>query len=159
MKKLIAVLLALCLSACVFAGCRKKDDNKKNENTTTTAAAGELTTLAEIKDAKISQSDAINLIQSYSAKELSLSKEEKKECDFMFSNSAHEIDGEKYIQVIATVKQEHKNDKGEVSFTFDNKGEYYISFDGKKILKKDMKTGKYKEMEVKEVPTTEKDAD
>ena len=154
MKKLLAILLAVIVSACVFAGC-SKNENKGDDKTTTTTNASNWTTLEEIKEAAIIQSDAINLIKSYSAEELSLTKKEKKNCSFMFSNNAHEIDGVKCVQVIATVKEEHKNDKGEVSYTFDNKGEYYISFDGKQMFKKDMKSGKYEKMEVKPVPTTE----
>lgn len=147
MKKLISILLCVSVIACSFVACssKKAEESPTNDQNVVTTDA-----------AVIKEADAINLIQKqYSAVELGLSAEDYETCSFMVASSGAEVDGEYYIKVIATQKQEHKNENGESSFTFDIKGEYYISYDGKKILKKDMSVeDKYDELEVKEVPTT-----
>ncbi len=150
MKKLIAVLLCVITVCTAFAACSKggKDADK-------TTASKESTTAITTDDAKIAENDAISLIESYSDEELGLTKKQREECSFMVAGSGVEIDKEYYINVIATVKTEHKDKKtGEITYTFDDKGNYYISYDGKKILSKDPKSGKYSEMKVKAVPTT-----
>ena len=43
----------------------------------------------------------------------------------------------------------------EIKKKVDDVCDYYISYDGKKILSKDVESGKYSEMKVKPVPTTE----
>lgn len=151
MKKFLSILLCVVIVASAFVACSKNggEDNSTTENPSTTQT---ITT----DEAKIKEADAINLIKSYSAKELGLSDEEMKECSFMVANSGSELDGKFYIKVIATIKTSHKDESGNETFTFDNKGEYYISYNGKKILQKDMKAEeeKFTEMKVKEVPTT-----
>ncbi|MFR5874992.1 MAG: hypothetical protein ACLUFN_00730 [Eubacterium sp.] len=146
MKKLLSVLICISIIVCIFAAC---SDNKDNEQTSTTATTG-ITT----DSAKITESDAISLIKSYSDKELGITAEEREKCSFMVSGSGTEIDKDFYIKVIAAVKTAHE-EGDETTYTFDNKGEYYIRYDGKQILSMDMKTGKYSEMKVKDVPTTE----
>jgi hypothetical protein len=149
MKKFISVLMCVLMITCAFAGCSSSGGSDSD-----TTASTETTSKISIDDATIKDADAVNLIESYSDEELGLSADERKECSFMIDTSGVEIDNNKYVKVVAAIKTEH-NDGDETTYTFDNKGEYYIRFDGKEILSMDMETGEYNKMEVKEVPTTE----
>lgn len=151
MKKFLSIILCVVVVASAFVACSKAENNDAEGDKTEVYTSEVVTT----DDAIIKEADAINLIQSYSAKELGLTEEEYKECSFMVASSGIELDGKYYIKVIATVKTEHKDGEN-VTYTFDNKGEYYISYNGKQILQKDMKSEeeKYSDMKVKEVPTT-----
>ncbi len=126
-KKITASILCLLIAICsvVFISCSKQE----NEVQTTTALATEK---AQIKDA-----DAISYIESYSNEELGLSEKDRTKCSFMVASDGEEIDGKSYIQVIAAIKKEHKDDDGQITYTFDTKGEYYISFNGDEVLRKD----------------------
>lgn len=126
-KKISASILCLLIAICsvVFTSCSKQE----NEVQTTTALATEK---AQIKDA-----DAISYIESYSNEELGLSEKDRAKCSFMVASDGEEIDGKSYIQVIAAIKKEHKDDDGQITYTFNTKGEYYISFDGNEVLRKD----------------------
>ncbi len=156
MKKLLAIILTVCVIVCSFAACsssKKAEDKTKKTEKTTVSTTAEITT----DDAKITEADAVNLIKKqYTAKELGLSQEDYENGSFMISSSGVEYDGNYYVKVINAIKQEHKDDDGNVTYTFDTKGEYLISYDGKTILQKDMKAEKetYKKMEVREVPST-----
>lgn len=143
MKKFLAIILSLVILAGVLAGCSTKDDNKE----TTTKGTTEITT----DEAVIKEADAIDYIKSYSAKELGLSDEDYKTCSFMVGGQGIEIDGEYFIKVVAAIKNKHVDDNGKETFTFDIKGEYYISYDGKKVLQKDLTAEKdsYNELELK----------
>lgn len=155
MKKILPIILCITIIAGAFAACSgDKKDNKQTTGTTATTTTSITTDKAKIKEA-----DAINLIESYSAKELGLTKELKEDCSFMVAS-----DGEKvtykgkdnyYIKVVAVIKHE-KEDKEtkKKTFTFDYKGEYYIRFDGKQILSKSVDNDELTELEVKPVPTT-----
>lgn len=152
MKKYLSIILCIVVILSAFVACSGKDKGKDNETDGTTTTTALATDAAKIKEA-----DAINLIQSYDAKELGLDKDVIKECSFMVASSGEHIDEQKadYIKVIATIKQAHEDaETKEVTYTFDTKGEYYIRFDGKQILSKNVETGEYTEMAVKEVPTT-----
>lgn len=149
MKKILSIILCVSILACVFVAC----SNSKNEKETTTEqTVTEITT----DSAVIKESDAIELIKSYSAKELGISEKDYKLCSFMVANAGAEVNGKYYIKVIATIPTKHDNEDGSESYTFDNKGEYYISYDGKQILQKDLSAEEetYNEMKVKPVPTT-----
>jgi hypothetical protein len=151
MKKFFSVIVCALMIATMFVAC-----STNSEDATTTSSTAKTTVKYTTDDAVIAEADAVNLIKSYSAKELGLSDDEYEECSFMVANSGELIDETYYIKVVAAIKTEHENDDGEVTYTFDNKGEYYISYDGKQILQKDMSSekDKYSEMEVKAVPTT-----
>lgn len=158
MKKLLAVLMCLFMVAAVFSACSSKqqDGGSKSDEAATSEAVSDSaeagTTALALDEAVIKDADAINLVSSYSAEELSLSDEDMKNCSFMLAGSGVEIDGANYVKVIAAIKNE-KKDGDKVSYTFDIKGEYYLSYDGKQLLKKDMESGEYTEMTLKEVPT------
>jgi uncharacterized protein YxeA len=148
MKKVLPILICISIIVCAFAACSSsKNDDDSTSSVETTAA---ITT----DEAKIKDGDAIRLIESYSDDELGISSQDRKECTFMVNGSGTKIDKNYYVKVIAAVKTEHQ-DGDEVSYTFDNKGEYFIRYDGKEILSMDMETGEYSKMEVKDVPTTE----
>lgn len=126
-KKAMSIILCAFIIICsfVFASCSKQE----NKAETASAVATEK---AKIKDA-----DAINYIESYSSKQLGLTEDDRAKCSFMVASDGEEINGKSYIQVIAAIKKEQKSDDGQATYTFDTKGEYYISFDGDEVLRKD----------------------
>ena len=54
----------------------------------------------------------------------------------MVASDGEDINGKKYVKVIAAIKHEHKDDNGKSTFTLETKGEYFISFDSSEVLKK-----------------------
>ncbi|MBR3150145.1 MAG: hypothetical protein IKF64_08240 [Eubacterium sp.] len=153
MKKVLICFICIICVVCALAACSKDSGNKE-------VAKTEAGTTQEIKtdEAKITESDAINLIKSYSNEELGLSEEDAKEVSFLVKKSGMEYNKKLYVNVIATIKTAHedttdKDGNKVTSYTFDNKGEYLISFDGKQILAKNGDSD-YRELKVKAVPTT-----
>mgnify|MGYP000983444737 FL=1 len=126
-KKAMSIILCAFIIICsvAFASCSKQESKAE----TTSAVATEK---AKIKDA-----DAINYIESYSSKQLGLTENDRAKCSFMVASDGEKINGKSYIQVIAAIKKEHKSNDGQATYTFDTKGEYYISFDGDEVLRKD----------------------
>lgn len=126
-KKAISTILCAFIIICsvAFASCSKQESKAET-------ASAVATEKAKIKDA-----DAINYIESYSSKQLGLTEDDRAKCSFMVASDGEEINGKSYIQVIAAIKKEHKSDDGQATYTFDTKGEYYISFDGDEVLRKD----------------------
>lgn len=126
-KKAISIILCAFIIICsvAFASCSKQESK-------TGTASAVATEKAKIKDA-----DAISYIESYSSKQLGLTEDDRAKCSFMVASDGEEINGKSYIQVIAAIKKEHKSDDGQATYTFDTKGEYYISFDGDEVLRKD----------------------
>ena len=152
MKKVLISLLCVVIVMSAFAACSNGGNKEKESNTQTTQ---EITT----DEAKIKESDAINLIKSYSNKELGLSEADAKEVSFMVKKSGVEYNGKYYINVIATIKTAHEDTtdadgKKITTYTFDNKGEYLISYDGKTVLAKSGDEKDYKKLKAKAVPTT-----
>lgn len=103
------------------------------------------------KKAEVKDGDAIETIKAFSAKQLGLSEEDYKlyadakeqKHSFMVAQQSYIIDGDNYVQVIAAVKNENKD--GTISITPSAK--YYISFDGKTVLREDMqKPGNYEKI-------------
>ena len=123
-QKAVAIILSACTicSVLTFTACSKQDATKES--------------VVATEKAKIKDADAINYIESYSSKQLGLTDEEKKACSFMVASDGEEIDGKKYIKIIAAIKNEQKGDDGKTTYTFDTKGEYFISFNGDEVLKK-----------------------
>lgn len=126
-KKAISIILCAFIIICsvAFASCSKQESKAET-------ASAVATEKAKIKDA-----DAINYIENYSSKKLGLTEDDRAKCSFMVASDGEEINGKSYIQVIAAIKKEHKSDDGQATYTFDTKGEYYISFDGDEVLRKD----------------------
>lgn len=126
-KKATSIILCAFIIICsvAFASCSKQESK-------TETASAVATEKAKIKDA-----DAINYIESYSSKQLGLTENDRAKCSFMVASDGEEINGKSYIQVIAAIKKEHKSDDGQATYTFDTKGEYYISFNGDEVLRKD----------------------
>lgn len=126
-KKAISIILCAFIIICsvAFASCSKQESKAET-------ASAVATEKAKIKDA-----DAISYIESYSSKQLGLTEDDRAKCSFMVASDGEEINGKSYIQVIAAIKKEHKSDGGQATYTFDTKGEYYISFDGDEVLRKD----------------------
>lgn len=126
-KKAISIILCAFIIICsvAFASCSKQESKAET-------ASAVATEKAKIKDA-----DAISYIESYSSKQLGLTEDDRAKCSFMVASDGEEINGKSYIQVIAAIKKEHKSDGGQATYTFDTKGEYYISFNGDEVLRKD----------------------
>lgn len=126
-KKAMSIILCAFIIICsvAFASCSKQESKAET-------ASAVATEKAKIKDA-----DAINYIESYSSKQLGLTEDDRAKCSFMVASDGEEINGKSYIQVIAAIKKEHKSDGGQATYTFDTKGEYYISFNGDEVLRKD----------------------
>lgn len=140
-QKAVAIILGACTicSVLTFTACSKQDATKEESVIVT-------------EKAKIKDADAINYIESYSSKQLGLTDEEKKACSFMVASDGEEIDGKKYIKIIAAIKNEQKGNDGKTTYTFDTKGEYFISFNGDEVLKKSGDT--YSKLEL--ITTTKK---
>lgn len=141
-RKAVAIILGaytIC-SVLTFTACSKQDATKEES-------------IVATEKAKIKDADAINYIESYSSKQLGLTDEEKKTCSFMVASDGEEIDGKKYIKIIAAIKNEQKGDDGKTTYTFDTKGEYFISFNGDEVLKKSGDT--YSKLEL--ITTTKKE--
>ena len=124
-QKAVAIILGACTicSVLTFTACSKQDATKEESVIVT-------------EKAKIKDADAINYIESYSSKQLGLTDEEKKACSFMVASDGEEINEKKYIKIIAAIKNEQKGNDGKTTYTFDTKGEYFISFNGDEVLKK-----------------------
>lgn len=147
MKKILTVILCISIAVCIFAAC-----SNGAEDASTTAlsskAVKKTTQVITTGTAAVIQADAINLITSYSAKELGLTKDDMKKCSFMVASEGTKIKNDYYIKVIATIKIPHK-DGDKTTFSFDNKGIYFIRYDGKKILSKNTETGNYTELKLR----------
>lgn len=129
----------------VFAACSKEQKTETESKSETSSTSPTIAT----GEAKIKDADAISFIeQSYTKKELGLDKTDK-DYSFMVSSNGTEIDGEKYVRVFANVvtQNDETNKEGKKTFSIETIGEYGISFDGTKVVKKDMETGKYTELE------------
>lgn len=139
-KKLISVLLACALMCLVFAGCSSDKDGETNVSTSAVTTEG----------AKIKEADAINYIKdSYTAEELGLA-DMKDDYSFMVASSGVEYKGDNYIKVVANVVTQNEDitsKDGGKTFSMKTVGEYLISFDGDKVLMKDMNTNEYKKLE------------
>lgn len=151
MKKLLALLLSVVAICTSFVACSsdKKEEATKDASVSDKAKTEGTTVAVPTEKAVIKDSDALNFIKdAYTDKELGLDKVEDN-YSFMIAQSGVEIDGKKYIKVAANVmsKNEQKTDDGKVTYSLTPVGEYYISFDGEKVLMKDMKTKKYIKLE------------
>ena len=124
-QKAVAIILGACTicSALTFTACSKQDATKEES-------------IVATEKAKIKDADAINYIESYSSKQLGLTEDDRAKCSFMVASDGEEIDGKNYIKIIAAIKNEQKGDDGKTTYTFDTKGEYFISFNGDEVLKK-----------------------
>ena len=83
--------------------------------------------------AKLKPNEAIDVISKLSEEQLQLKNKDK--YSFMVNNAAFEINGKTYIQVIAAIKKDNGN--GSISIT--PVAKYYVRFDGKELLREDMK--------------------
>lgn len=143
-KKLIALVLVVVAVCAALYGCSNSADDTVETSAKVTAAP-EVPT----EEAVIKASDAIHYIeQSYTKEELGLEKVEK-EYSMMVASNGVDIDGDKYIKVVANVivRNDTTNEEGKETFSMESVGEYFISFDAKTVLMKDQKSGEYVELE------------
>lgn len=154
MKKILPIILCVVVAMTSFVACSK--DTKEEESNTIVNEQG-YTEYATDK-AAVKNADAIKLIESYTNEELGITKEDRDNCSFMVASSGEKIEDKDfagdYVKVIAAIKTEHKDgETGKSTFTFDTKGEYYISFDGKTVIKKNGET--FEKLKTRSVPTEE----
>lgn len=132
MKKLLAILSAVLIIVCVFAGCSSADNE-----TDVTIPEGQVAT----DSAKITGSDAIHYIQdSYTAQELGLDNVAH-EYTFMVKTNGYIYEGENYVRVDANIVTENEgvtSEDGKQTYSMEIVGEYLISFDGNTVLMRDM---------------------
>lgn len=145
MKKLLAVLLASLLMLFAFAGCSSPQLDENGNP----LPEGQITT----EGAVIKNVDAISYIRdTYSLEELGLA-DVKEEFSFMVASNGIVYEDENYIKVVANIMTENEDvtaEGGGKTYSMNTIGEYLISFDGKKVLMKDMKTADtYTELESK----------
>lgn len=129
-KKLITLIICVSVlsSIVVLSACSKQTDTTQTEQSTAVQVPTD--------EAKIKNADAVSYIESYSNKELGLSDDDRARCSFMVASDGEDINGKKYVKVIAAIKHEHTDDNGKSTFTLETKGEYFISFDSNEVLKK-----------------------
>lgn len=161
MKKICLLLIVFLISVSCFAGCSNQSDTNEQEsteavssnvqntadNTFEKAASSQdiVTTAAAkkpIEDAKLSSAEASEKIQSFSLEKLGL-KGKKEDYKFMVSTKGTTIDKTDYFEVVASVVTE-KNKDG--SINMETKGQYFVSYDGAKLLSRDLKTGEFSEL-------------
>lgn len=152
MKKVLAVLMTFVILGTALVACSKTEENKI---TTTEPIATE--------EAKIKESDALEFIKTaYTPKELGLDSTDKN-YQFMVATSGVEIEGAKYVKVVANVptKNDTTSADGKTTYSMVTLGEYYISFDGKTVLTRNMETNEYTKLENKysDYSAKSKDAD
>ncbi len=156
MKKVFSIAMAMIVAASVACAVMLSSPDEKDEKITTSSTQSTnptrqekvTTKIVTTDDAKIKESAAITLIENCSAKKLGMSNEVKKRCSFMVASNGEKIKDIYYIKVIAVIKKPHKDADGETIYSFDTKGEYYISYDGTTVLTKDLKSGEYSEIDV-----------
>ena len=156
MKKILLLTAIFLIGSFIITACSNKQSNdtttEKNQSTVQTEVSSTVvdknkqgtTKLSDtpLEKASISGSDASKKISSLSMDKLAL-KGKKEDYKFMVSTQGKVIDGEDYIEVIASkVKKENKD--GSVSM--DTVGQYFVSYDGEKMLIKDMQTGKFSQL-------------
>lgn len=124
MKRILLLLLCAGVMFVAFSACAKSG----GEDCTAVPNGTEVST----DEAQIKDNEAIDLVKSFSNDELGLDDETAGKCSFLVQKNGEVIDGENYVKVIAAEKKEA--DDG--TYTFDIKGEYYISFNGDTVLKK-----------------------
>ena len=155
MKKIILLTTIFIFSFCIVTACSNKhsgdtttQNNRVTIQTETSANADDknqdTTKLSDtpIEKASILCSDASKKISSLSMAKLAL-EGKKEDYKFMVSTKGKVIDGEDYIEVIAS-KVKKENTDGSVSM--DTVGQYFVRYDGEKMLIKDMQTGKISEL-------------
>lgn len=150
MKKFLAVLISVIIVMMAFAACTPNEPEDHGNETEAPVSATELTTGTAV----LRSSSATEYIKLYTAEELSLSQEDYENCSYIVHSTGIEIEGDYYINVAVVNMIPHTDENGKETFTFDTKGDYYIRYDGKRVLKKDLSSdeAKYDEMEVKDIP-------
>lgn len=169
-KKILIIICALSISSlCVACGDQTNNEknttkaeattviNEENESNTVVSTKGDEKTTKSSQDDKKTKNDkkskvsdeqikagqsAVDIIKEFSAEKLKLDGK-LDDYKFLSSTSEKEIDGKKYIEVVASVVNEENKD-GTINMI--TKGTYYVSTDGKEVLIKDMETGKTKEL-------------
>lgn len=140
MKKLLAVLMTFVIIGSVLVAC-----SKANDDPTKPYATEGIST----EEAKIKESNAIKFIETqYTAEELGLDKLDKN-YQFMIASTGVEIDGVKYVKVVANVpvKNDTTAENGQETYSMQTYGEYFISFDGETVMMRNQETGELKKLE------------
>lgn len=150
MKKTTAVLFMAIIVILSFTACSAVSDTEEtsSSDSSTAASADSHTDVTykdsdkDISEASLTESEAVDKIKALSMELLGLegSKEDYK---FMVATVGKSIEGKDYIEVIAAVVSEEKED-GTVDIQ--TKGTYYISYDGEQLMTEDSSTGELREI-------------
>ena len=150
MKKLLAIFISVLMIMMAFAACSAPETDDPGNETESTPSATVITT----DEAVLKNNTAVNYIKLYTAEELGLSQEDYDGCSFVVHGTGVQIENDYYVNVAAVYKIKNTDEEGNETYTFDAKGDYYIRYDGKRVLKKDLTSQepKYDDLEVKEIP-------
>lgn len=155
MKKIVAVLLTVIIVIFSFTACSAASDKSAEVTEPTSSSDSNAADAADthvdvtykdsdkdISEASLTESEAVDKIKALSMELLGLegSKEDYK---FMVATVGKSIEGKDYIEVIAAVVSEEKED-GTVDIQ--TKGTYYISYDGEQLMTEDSSTGELREI-------------
>ncbi len=154
-KKLTLILTCILVIMSIFSACSTEENDRKSsiESAEQKEQSHVPTTKEDEKNSNnntkknenmtIADQEAIKKVQGYSAKQLGL-EGKLKDYSFLAATEKKKIEGKEYVEVVASIIT--KNDKKD-TVKIDTKGTYYVRLDGKKCLKKDMKTGKMIDLE------------
>lgn len=145
MKKYISLFLVVAIMALICAGCGS--DDKSTDSTPSSKAAGKVAesvsdSSVPLEKASISSGDAAEKIKSLSLEKLGL-EGKKEDYKFMVSTKGKLLDGSNCFEVVAS-KQIKTNKDGTVNMK--TMGQYFLTYDGKKIYKRDLNSGEYIEI-------------
>ena len=144
MKKFWALLLAALMLVCVFAACSSKDGS------TGETVEAPVPVEDSIEEATLNGEQARDFIKTqYTFDELGI-KEDESKIDFAYNESAYEYQGEKFVLIKAMTFERNPDvttPEGDATYSTTVVGEYLVSYNAEKVLKKDMKTGEFSEME------------
>lgn len=162
MKKHLLLIITIIIVIISFTACSSNSNNNDDVGASTTIAATKqnddkesetsykkvdnlvTTQIAKepIENAKISGYEATQIISGMDVKKLGL-KGKTEDYRFMVSPEGKVIEDQNYIEVNA-MEITQENDDGTMSV--DIKGNYFVSYDGKKILVRDLTTGEFSEL-------------
>lgn len=155
MKRFIIIMLmigslVLAMTACTASNSDSESTASDETSSQSTSEESSQATTVEVKDsdtdiseASISQGDACDMVEALTMEQLGL-EGEKEDYKFMISTVGKTIDGNDYLQVLASSVTE-ENEDGTINML--TMGTYYVSYDGEHIYVIDSETGELTEIE------------
>ena len=130
MKKIISVLLSVLMVTVLFTACSSKPTEK------------------------IDVRQAQHLIESYSVEELGLTNEQIENAKYLRCDKTKMSNDVEYYEILIakTVEMGETNEEGQILYSFDTIGTYYVTLDGKEAFSVDNDTAELTKLPKKEVP-------